>query len=212
MLGPRCAASRDQVWIQHDRPVRVASALADLVEEQLDGQLTHSIPGKAHRGHRNAALRGEVIVVVADDYQFIGYPNSEIGRRLDNANSEQIRGAHDSIHRLGGQHLASDLAAGSDREVGRFYNFETGASFGNGPFNACQAPANESQLWKSGDEDEPARSSMKEMRGREIAAQFLVDHDAAREWVGRRCDHENDRAPVAKDGVCHIKRLFERSQ
>ena len=50
------------------------------------------------------------------------------------------------------------------------------------------------------------------MGGSEIAAQFLVDHDTARERVSRRCDDENDGAPVAKDGVCHVKRLFERSQ
>ena len=76
--------------IQHDRSVHVARALVDLLEEQFDGQLTHPIPRQTHRGHRDAALRGEVIVVVADDHQIIGYPDSEIGRRLDNADGEQI--------------------------------------------------------------------------------------------------------------------------
>ena len=76
--------------IQHDRSVHVAGALVDLLEEQFDGQLTHPIPRQTHSGHRDAALRGEVIVVVADDDQIIGYPDSEIGRRLDNADGEQI--------------------------------------------------------------------------------------------------------------------------
>ena len=46
----------------------------------------------------------------------------------------------------------------------------------------------------------------------EIAAQFFVDHDTARERVSRGCYDEDDGAPVAKDGVCHVKRLFERRQ
>jgi hypothetical protein len=50
------------------------------------------------------------------------------------------------------------------------------------------------------------------MGGSEIAPQFLVDHDTARERVWRRCNHENDGTPVAKDRVCYVKRLFERSQ
>ena len=50
------------------------------------------------------------------------------------------------------------------------------------------------------------------MGGSEIAAKFLVDHDTAHARVCRRCNHENDRAPVAKDRVCHVKRLFQRSQ
>src|SRR5512133_797626 len=53
---------------------------------------------------------------------------------------------------------------------------------------------------------------MEQMCCSEIAAQFLVDHDTAGERVWRRCNHKNDRAPVAKDGVCHVKRLFQRSQ
>ena len=76
--------------IQHDRSVYVVSALVDLLEEQLDGQLTHPIPRQTHGGHGDAALGGEVIVVVADDDQIIGYPDSEIGRRLDHADGEQI--------------------------------------------------------------------------------------------------------------------------
>lgn len=53
---------------------------------------------------------------------------------------------------------------------------------------------------------------MEEMGGSEIAAKFLVDHDTAREWVWRRGNHENYGAPVANDGMCRVKRLFERSQ
>jgi hypothetical protein len=53
---------------------------------------------------------------------------------------------------------------------------------------------------------------MEEMGDSKITAQFLVDHDTARERVGRRCNHENDGAPVAKDRVCRVERLFERSQ
>jgi hypothetical protein len=78
------------VRIQHARSVHVARALVDLFEEQFNGQLTHPIPRQTHSGHWDAALRGEVVVVVADDYQFIGYPDSEIGRRLDNADGEPI--------------------------------------------------------------------------------------------------------------------------
>ena len=74
--------------IQHDRSVHVVRALADLLEEQFDGQLTHPIPRQTHRGHRDAALRGEVVVVVADDDQIIGYSDSEIRRRLDDADGE----------------------------------------------------------------------------------------------------------------------------
>ena len=50
------------------------------------------------------------------------------------------------------------------------------------------------------------------MCGSEIAAQFLVDHDTARERVTRRRNHKNDGAPVAKDRVCDVKRLFKRGQ
>ena len=50
------------------------------------------------------------------------------------------------------------------------------------------------------------------MGGSEIAAQFLVDHDTARERVRRRRNHENDGAPVAKDRVYDVKGLFKRSQ
>ena len=53
---------------------------------------------------------------------------------------------------------------------------------------------------------------MEEMNGSEVAAQFLVDHDTARERVWRRCNHENDGAPMAKYRVGYVKRLFERSQ
>jgi hypothetical protein len=113
---------------------------------------------------------------------------------------------------VGQQHLASDLATGADREVRRFYHSETGACFGHGPLDASQAPADQSQVRKASEEDELARSFMEEMGGSEIAAQFLVDHDTARERVWRRCNHENDGAPVAKDCVCHVKGLFERSQ
>ena len=74
--------------IQRDRSVYVARAVVDLLEQQFDAQLTHPIPRQTHRRHRDAALRGEVIVVVADDHHFIGHPNSEIGRRLDNADGE----------------------------------------------------------------------------------------------------------------------------
>ena len=62
----------------------------NLLEEQFDGQLTHPIPRQTHGGHGNTALGGEVIVVVADDNQVIGYPDSELGGRLDNADGEQI--------------------------------------------------------------------------------------------------------------------------
>jgi hypothetical protein len=78
------------VRIQHDRSVHVAGALVDLLEEQFDGQLTHPIARQTHSRHRDAALRGEVIVVVAYDHQIIGYPDSEIGCRLYNADGEQI--------------------------------------------------------------------------------------------------------------------------
>jgi hypothetical protein len=64
--------------------------MVDLLEEQFDGQLTHPIPRQMHGGHRDAALRGEVIVVVADDNQFIGYPDFEVCRRLDYADGDQI--------------------------------------------------------------------------------------------------------------------------
>jgi hypothetical protein len=70
--------------------VHVARSLVDLLEEQFDGKLTHPIPRETHGRHRDAALGREVIVVVADNRQFIGYPDSELGRRLDNADCEQI--------------------------------------------------------------------------------------------------------------------------
>ena len=41
---------------------------------------------------------------------------------------------------------------------------------------------------------------MDEMAGSEIASQFTVDDDTAGVRVWRRCNYENDRAPVAKDG------------
>src|SRR4249920_2939021 len=97
-------------------------------------------------------------------------------------------------------------------EVSSFYHAETGACFGDGSLDAGQATPNQSQLRKASEEDELARSSFEKMGGSEIASQFLVDHDAARERISRCCDDENDGAPVAKDGVCHVKRLFERSQ
>ena len=50
------------------------------------------------------------------------------------------------------------------------------------------------------------------MGGSEIAAQFFVDHDTARERVRRRRNHENDGAPMAKDRMYDVKRLFKRSQ
>ena len=78
--------------------------------------------------------------------------------------------------------------------------------------NACQAPPDESQIRTASEEDEPARSSIEEMCGSEISAQFLVDHDTARERVRRRRNHENDGAPVAKDRVYDVKGLFKRSQ
>ena len=89
---------------------------------------------------------------------------------------------------------------------------ETGACFGNGPLDTCQAPADQSQIRTAGEEDELACSSIDEVGGSEIAAQFLVDHDTARERVRRRRNHEDDGASVAKDRMCHVKRLFERSQ
>ena len=68
----------------------MSGALVDLLKEQFDGQLAHPIPRQTHSGHRDAALGGEVVVVIADDHQFIGYPDSEIGRRLDDADGEQV--------------------------------------------------------------------------------------------------------------------------
>ena len=64
--------------------------MVDFLEEQLDGQLTHPIPRQTDTGHGDAALRGEVIVVVADDHQLIGYPDAKLGCRLDHPNGEQI--------------------------------------------------------------------------------------------------------------------------
>ena len=47
---------------------------------------------------------------------------------------------------------------------------------------------------------------------RRDSPQFLVDHDTARVRVRRRRNHQNDGAPVAKDRVYNVKRVFKRSQ
>ena len=76
--------------VQPDRSVHAARALIDLLEEQFDGQFTRPIPRQTHSGYRDAALGGVVIVVVTDNHQFIGFPDSELGGRLNNADCEQI--------------------------------------------------------------------------------------------------------------------------
>ena len=76
--------------IQHHGAVCVVSGIVNLLEKQFDSQLTHPIPRQTHGGHGNTAFGGEVIVVVANDNQVIGYPDAEPGCGLNHSDGEQI--------------------------------------------------------------------------------------------------------------------------
>ena len=71
--------------VKHFRSVGVVSRLADFFKKQFDRQLAHPAPGLADSRNRNAALGGEVVVVVAHDQQLIWHRNPEIGGCLNDA-------------------------------------------------------------------------------------------------------------------------------
>ena len=71
--------------VKHFRSVGVVSWFADFFKKQFDRQLAHPAPGLADCGDRDAALGGEVIVVVAHDQQLIWDRNAEIGGCLNDA-------------------------------------------------------------------------------------------------------------------------------
>ena len=89
LVRSKSAASRDEVRIQHDRSVHVVGALADLLEKQFDGQLTHPVPRQTHRG-TGMLLSGRSGCRRSRRRSNHRVPDSEIRRRLDNADGEQI--------------------------------------------------------------------------------------------------------------------------
>ena len=93
-----------------------------------------------------------MIVVVADDNQLIGYPNSEFGCRLITPTASRSEGHTTPSTDWERSISRPTLATGRDPEVGSVNHAETGAGFGNGSPDAGQAAADQSQLRKASEE------------------------------------------------------------
>ena len=91
------AAPGEQARLDHDAAVAVVGRVVDLLEQELGGDLAHPYAGVADGRDRDNAVGGEVVVVVADDGDLVGYRDAQVDRSADDADRLWIGAAHDAV-------------------------------------------------------------------------------------------------------------------